>query len=252
MKRPTVVIAEDERVLRAEIRETLLAIWPEIEICAEAETGLEALAAFERFKPAILLLDIEMPGMSGLEVARQASGQAHIAFITAHNQHAVAAFERGAVDYLLKPISSSRLALTVGRLKDRLQGVPAELGPILELLTASATLAKRYLRWISVTRGEEIQLITVEEICYFRSTEKYTTVVTASGEYLITTALKVLCEQLDPETFVKVHRGILVNLNAIRSLHRSLSGGLEIRLKKRSEILPVSAAHAAFFKQVSK
>jgi DNA-binding LytR/AlgR family response regulator len=151
---------------------------------------------------------------------------------------------------LLKPISTVRLALTVDRLKDRLKLPPAALASVLEWLTTSSQPAKPYLRWISVTRAEEIQLITTEEICYFRSSEKYTTVVTAVGEHLIDTPLKVLGEQLDPANFVKVHRGIVVNLNAIRSLHRSLSGHLEVRLKHRPELLPVSAAHAAFFKKI--
>src|ERR1700722_3937925 len=249
MNRPKLVIAEDELLLRIEIRETLLSLWPEVEICAEVENGLEALAALDRHRPAILLLDIEMPGMTGLEVAREASGRAHVVFITAHNQHAVAAFERGAVDYLLKPLSLSRFALTVERLKDRLKTPPAALGPVLEWLTASTPMTKRYLRWVSVTRAEEIQLITMEEVCYFRSTEKYTAVVTATGEHLISTPLKVLCEQLDPMVFVKVHRGIVVNMNAIRGLNRNFNGRLEIRLKQRSEVLPVSAQHADFFKE---
>jgi DNA-binding LytR/AlgR family response regulator len=250
MKRPKVVIAEDELLLRTEIRENLLALWPEIEICAEAENGFEALAAFERYQPAILFLDIQMPGMTGLDVARHASGRAHVVFITAHDAHAVAAFERGAVDYLLKPISPVRLALTVDRLKDRLKLPPAALAPVLEWLATSSQPAKSYLRWIRVTHADEIQLITTEEICYFRSSEKYTTVVTAAGEHLIDTPLKVLGEQLDPANFVKVHRGIVVNLNAIRSLHRTLGGHLEVRLKQRPELLPVSAAHAAFFKPI--
>lgn len=250
MKRPKVVIAEDEVLLRAEIRDALLALWPEIEICAEVDNGIEALAALERYAPQILMLDIQMPGLTGLEVARRTSGRAHVVFITAHDQHAVAAFERGAVDYLLKPISSSRLALTIDRLKERLNSVPADLGQILDWLTTSAPSAKRYLRWISVVRGEEIRLITTEEICYFRSAEKYTAVVTADGEHLVGTALKVLCDQLDPTTFVRVHRGIVVNLNAIRSLHRDFRGRLEIRLKQRPDILPVSAAHSAFFKEL--
>jgi DNA-binding LytR/AlgR family response regulator len=247
---PKVVIAEDELLLRTEIRDTLLSLWPEVEVCAEVENGFEALAALERHRPAILLLDIQMPGMTGLEVAREASGRAHVVFITAHDQHAVAAFERGAVDYLLKPLALSRFALTIDRLKDRLKEPPAALGPVLEWLTTSVPMTKRYLRWVNVTRGEEIQLIMMEEVCYFRSTEKYTAVVTAAGEHLISTPLKALCEQLDPMTFVRVHRGIVVNINAIRSLNRNFGGRLDIRLKQRSEVLPVSAKHAAFFKEI--
>jgi DNA-binding LytR/AlgR family response regulator len=250
MNRPKVLIAEDEALLRVELRETLLKLWPEIEICAEVDNGFEALAALERYMPQVLMLDIQMPGVSGLEVARRARGRAHVAFITAHNEHAVAAFEHGAVDYLVKPISEARLAVAVDRLKERLQGPPAELAQLLQLLSTSLPVPQRYLRWISVVRGEEIRLITTEEICYFRSTEKYTTVVTTDSKHLIGTALKTLLEQLDPNTFVKVHRGIVVNLNAIHSLHRDFRGRLEIRLKQCADILPVSAAHSAFFKQL--
>jgi DNA-binding LytR/AlgR family response regulator len=250
MKRPRVVIAEDEAVLRAEVREALLGLWPEMDICAEVDNGVDALAALERCRPQILFLDIQMPGLSGLEVARHASSRAHVAFITAHDQHAVSAFERGAVDYVLKPISLPRLALTVDRLKTRMKSPPAELDQLLEWLTPGLQAPRQYLRWISVVRGEEIRLITTEEICYFRSAEKYTAVVTVDAEHLVATALKVLFEQLDPRTFVKVHRSVVVNLNAIRSLHRDFGGRLEIRLKQRPEILPVSSAHAAFFKNL--
>jgi DNA-binding LytR/AlgR family response regulator len=249
MKRPLVLIAEDEALLRAELRDALLELWPEIEVCAEVDTGIEALAALEQHRPQILFLDIQMPGLTGLEVARRASGRAHVAFVTAHDQHAVAAFERGVVDYVLKPISLARLALTVDRLKERLLGPPAELEQLLEAL-GRLPVPNRYLRWLSVVRGEEIRLITTEEICYLRSTDKYTAVVTADAEYLVATALKVLQAQLDPSAFVRVHRGIVVNLNAVRSLHRDFRGRLEIRLKQRPEILPVSAAHSAYFKQL--
>jgi DNA-binding LytR/AlgR family response regulator len=250
MNRPKVLIAEDESLLRAELRDALTELWPESDICAEVDNGSDALIALQRYAPQILFLDIQMPGPTGLEVARHASGRAHVVFITAHHQHAVAAFERGAVDYVLKPISLSRLALTVERLKERLKIAPAELGELLEWLKTSLPSANHYLKWVSVVRGDEIRLITTDEICYFRSAEKYTAVVTADGEHLIGTALKVLCEQLDPATFVRVHRGVVVNLNAIHSLHRDFRGRLEIRLKQRPDILPVSAAHATFFKQL--
>jgi DNA-binding LytR/AlgR family response regulator len=249
MKRPRILIAEDEALLRVELRDALLALWPEIEICAEVDNGLEALAALEQCSPQVLFLDIQMPGLTGLEVARRASGRVHVVFVTAHDEHAIAAFERGAVDYVLKPISLPRLGLTVSRLKERLLSPPAELEKLFEML-AQMPVSNRYLRWLSVVRGEEIRLITTEEICYLRSTDKYTAIVTADGEHLVATALKVLCEQLDPSTFVRVHRGILVNLNAVRSLHRDFRGRLEIRLKQRPEILPVSAAHSAFFKEL--
>ena len=126
MNRPKVLIAEDESLLRVELRDALTALWPEVDICAEVENGFEALNALKLHEPQILLLDIQMPGLTGLEVARHASGRAHVAFITAHDQHAVAAFERGAVDYVLKPISLTRLAVTVDRLKERLKSAPLD------------------------------------------------------------------------------------------------------------------------------
>ena len=250
MSGPTAIIAEDEPVLRAEIRETLSSLWPDLVICAECSNGVEAANALERFAPQILFLDLQMPGMTGLDVARQAGGRAHVVFVTAFDQHAIAAFEQGALDYVVKPVSAARLAITVERLKARLRSAPADLRGIEDLLKRVAVDDKRYLKWLTVPHGGELQLVTTEEICYLRADNKYTSVVTADAEFLLTSPLKDLKDKLDPEHFWQVHRGVIVNVNAIRTIHRTFRGGLELRLKERNEVLPVSSAHAHLFKTV--
>ena len=250
MNRPRAVIAEDEALLRGEIRETLTSLWPELEICAEAADGFEALRALEQLAPEILFLDIQMPGLSGLEIAQHASRRAHVVFITAYDHHAVAAFEQGALDYVLKPITAARLAQTVARLKERRSAAPADLNEVVARLRAALSDAQGYLQWISILHGGELRLITVNEICYFRASDKYVAVVTMDSEYLISTPIKSLCEQLDPKVFWRIHRSVIVNVNAIRSLHRDLRGSLSVRLKQRPESLQVSATFAHLFKHM--
>ena len=177
------VIAEDEPVLRAELKEKLTALWPGLRIVGEAEDGIEALDALERCKPQVMFLDIEMPGLSGLEVARAASGRCHIVFVTAYNHHAVSAFEQGAVDYVMKPFSNARLAAAVTRVRERLDAAPADLAGLLEALRVQAP-KRGYLHWINASQGQNVRLITTAEVCYFKADNKYTLVVTAEGEAL--------------------------------------------------------------------
>jgi DNA-binding LytR/AlgR family response regulator len=244
------VIAEDEVVLRGELRDTLAKVWPELLICAEAADGIEALRALNEHRPDILFLDIQMPGMSGLDVAKQASGKCHVAFVTAYDKYAVAAFEQGAVDYVMKPFSAARLATTVARLKEKAAGVPANLDGLLKALAEAAGSAKEYLRWITASQGDELRLITVEEICYFRSDDKYTVVVTAQQESVIRRPIKELVEELDPQLFWQIHRGTLVNVNAISGVTRDMGGRLRVKLKERKEMLPVSEPYVHLFKQM--
>jgi DNA-binding LytR/AlgR family response regulator len=246
----TALIAEDEPLLREELKELLSAEWPELVICAETADGVAALQALEHFSPQVLFLDIQMPEMSGLEVAQRASGRAHVVFITAYDQYAVKAFERGALDYLQKPISAERLRLTVARVKERLRMPPADLRGVAELLRSLAPLETEYLRWLTVPCGEELRLVTAEDICYLRAENKYTTVVTADAEFLLNSTLKQMREKLNPQLFWQTHRSFVVNVGAIQAVHRSFRGGMEIKLKKRSELLPVSAAHAHLFKHL--
>ena len=244
----TALIAEDEPILAAEIREELGRLWPELAICATVHDGHEALREIERHQPQVLFLDVKMPGLTGIEVARVMGTRAHVVFITAFDQYAVQAFEEGAVDYLLKPLDPARLARAVRRVKDRLTRPPADLSGLLEQLQRGP--ANDRLRWITVLRGTDIHLITVEDICYFRADNKYIAVVTAESESLITTPLKELVERLDPAVFWQIHRGVIVNINAVKSVRRTLAGHLELRLKQRSETLRVSAANAHLFKHM--
>jgi DNA-binding LytR/AlgR family response regulator len=243
------VIAEDERELAEELRETLAKVWPELAIVGEADDGFEALRLVESRAPDVLFLDIQMPGMTGLEVARQVNGRCHVVFVTAYDQHAVAAFEAGALDYVMKPFSAARLATSVARLKSKLASAPANLDGILRTL-ADAAAKKQYLRWITATQGDDLRLITVEEICYVKADNKYTVIVTPDRESLIRRAIRELADELDPQVFWQIHRGTLVNVNAIAGVTRDLAGKLRVRLKQRQETLPVSESYTHLFRSM--
>jgi DNA-binding LytR/AlgR family response regulator len=245
------LIAEDEPLLAAEIREELARAWPALEIIATVHDGHAALAAADEHAPEVLFLDVQMPGLDGLEVARILGARAHVVFITAFDHYAVQAFDEGAVDYLLKPLDAARLARAVLRLKQRLGQTPADLRGLVDRIREQAPAASEGpLRWITVQLGRELRLITVEDICYFRADNKYVSVVTAEGEALISTPLKDLLARLDPEVFWQVHRGTVVNVNAVRSVVRGVSGKLALQLKQRPEKLEVSATYAPRFKQL--
>jgi DNA-binding LytR/AlgR family response regulator len=249
MQQRKAVIAEDEPLLRAELKEMLTRLWPELSICAETEDGVEALHAIEQHAPDVLFLDIQMPGMSGLEVARQAGSKCHIVFVTAYDQYAVAAFEQGAVDYVMKPFSASRLATTIARLKEKAGSAPANLeGLVQALLKASGT--KEYLRWITATQGQDLRLITVDEICYFQADSKYTLVVTPQQQSLIRRPIKELVQELDPAMFWQIHRGTVINVNAIAGVHRDLGGQLRVKFRDRTETLSVSEPYVHLFKSM--
>lgn len=241
-----ILIAEDEPRLAAEIREELLKLWPQAEVCAVVHDGHAALQALETLQPEVCLLDVQMPGLSGLEVARLIGNRAHVVFITAYEQYALQAFDEGAVGYLLKPLDVVKMARTLARVKERLHQPPADLSGLGE----PNGQALEPLRWLTVQRGRELQLITVDDVQYFRADNKYVAVVTADNEALISLPLKELVARLDGERFWQVHRSTIVNVGAIRSVSRSLSGKLSIALKQRPETLEVSAAYAHRFKQL--
>jgi len=249
MKSPTAVIAEDEPLLREEIRNTLTELWPELTICGEAADGLQAIEALDNFHPHILFLDIQMPGRNGLEVARHASGKAHVVFITAYDAYAVQAFEEGALDYVLKPISPERMKLTVQRLQERMREPPADLSHLADLLKSIVKPEAQYLKWLTVPHASELRVVAVSEILYLQADNKYTTIATRSSSFLLTSSLKEMQSKLDPAVFWQIHRSTVVNISAIDTIYRSFRGALEIKLKDRSELLPVSAAHAHRFKQ---
>jgi DNA-binding LytR/AlgR family response regulator len=226
----------------------LRALWPELRIVARASDGVAALQAIDKHAPQLAFLDIHMPLISGIDIARQIAGRCHIAFITSYDEYAIDAFEAGAVDYVLKPPRATRLATTVHRLKARLQQPPADLRRILNGLVQGPPA--RYLQWINASRGAAVRLITVDEILYFKSDEKYTLVVTPDSEALIRKKIKELSEELDPTMFWQVHRSTLVNVHAIDSIMRDDRGNLKLRLKHRPESLAVSEPYVHLFRQM--
>ena len=243
------VIAEDEPVLLAQLRDMLANVWPELAIVGEAEDGFQALRLLEQFQPDVLFLDIQMPGMTGLEVAKQASGRCHVVFVTAYDKYAVAAFDEGAVDYVMKPFTAARLATAIGRVKAKMASVPANLDGILKTL-ADAAQKKEYLRWITASQGNDLRLITVDEIAYIKADSKYTIVVTQGHESLIRRPIKELVDELDPKLFWQIHRGTLVNVNAIAGVTRDIAGKLRVKLKNRSETLAVSDPYVHLFRSM--
>lgn len=245
MTRATAIVAEDEAVLRDQLVEQLAQLWPELEIRGQATDGIQALRLLDEHQPDVLFLDIEMPGATGLEVARQANGRCHVVFVTAYDEHAIAAFDQGAVDYLLKPLSAARLHTALARVKSRIGQAPQ---PIESVLAAAPRPAR--LRWINASVGPNLRLITVEEIVYFQADNKYTRVVTRDGEALIRKSLKELVDELDPEQFWQIHRSTLVNVASIAGAARDFRGRLLVKLKDSGDTLLVSDTYTHLFRQM--
>ena len=250
------VVAEDEELLRTSLLLQLGEVWPGLRIVAECEDGASALEAIAEHKPDVAFLDIRMPGLTGIEVAAalsEVSPRTQVVFVTAYDQYAMDAFEQGAVDYLLKPVARDRLQATVQRLQARVAAGrpdPATLDALLQHLARrpAEPEAAPPLAWITANSGRETRLIMLDEVAYFRADSKYTVVVTAEGEALLRTPLKELLEALDPRQFRQVHRSTIVNLKAVASVVRDDSGKGTLRLKGRSETLPVSVPFMALFK----
>lgn len=244
------LIADDEPLLRADLRSRLARLWPELVICAEAADGNAALEALDRERPDIAFLDIRMPGRTGLEVAREVAGRCHLVFITAYDRHAVEAFERGAHDYLVKPVSDARLQAMVARLKERLGSPPVKLDALLRELSKHLLPRREFLRWIKASHGNALKLVPIEEVLFFHADDKYTRVITAAGESLIRKPIKELTEELDPERFWQIHRSTVVNASAIAGVTRDAVGRIRVRIKGASENLEVSRSYAHLFRQM--
>lgn len=261
------VIADDERLMREQLRARLAEVWPELEIVAEAKNGLEAVQFVEQQHPDVVFLDIRMPGRTGLEAARdilqlpvddEAGGWpgCEIVFITAYDEYALQAFEQGAADYVLKPAERERLAQTVARIRKRLAGragPEAPAGPNLQQLLQQLAAqpgagAPAKLKWIQASVGPAIQMIPVEDVLFFISDEKYTRVQTATLEALIRKPIKELVEELDAELFWQIHRSTLVNVNAIAGVTRDLRGRQIVSVKGHPQKLEVSRSFAGLFK----
>ena len=256
---PTALLADDEALLREDLRDKLAALWPELTIVAEAANGLEAEAMIAQCQPDIAFLDIKMPGQTGIEVAQKTKGNTRVVFVTAYDQYAVQAFENEATDYLLKPITRDRLTQTVARLKTALaQSAPLpDMSHLLNLLSRAASGAtqagaptKQPMRWIRASRGDVTYQISVDEVLFFQSDDKYTIVNTANGEHVIRMPLSELLESLDGEQFWQVHRSTVVNVRFITSSKRDGDGHVSLAIKGHPKALPVSRAYQHLFKQM--
>ena len=255
MANPKAIIADDEEQLRIYLRSKLSGLWPELDICAEAENGLKALELIEKNRPDIAFLDINMPGLSGLEVARSITANCRVVFITAYDQYAIEAFENEAIDYLLKPVTDDRLVKTIKRLQKQIADaspLPADIAETLErfISTMKNREAPGFLKWIKVRHGEDVRLISVDEVCYFKAEDKYTVVKTPTGESLIKKSIRQLATALDPDQFWRIHRGTIINVNFIDRINRSFAGRLTLKLEDLPETLTVSRSYAHLFKQM--
>ena len=248
----TALIADDEPALRTELEWLLGDAWPELVVTASVGDGASALEAIDRLQPDVAFLDIRMPPPSGLEVARRVGAGTAIVFVTAYDEHAVEAFEYAAIDYRLKPVLWPRLQDTVRRVKRWLVGGGRSLlDPLtLESLIHRLATAPAYLQWLRVGQGERIEIIAVEDVCFFRSDRKYTAAVTGDAEHLIRTPIADLAKQLDPERFWRVHRGAIVNVGAIKEARRDLRGRYRLSLKNRPEVLRVSVTYGHLFRRM--
>jgi DNA-binding LytR/AlgR family response regulator len=242
------VIADDEPLLRESLRAALAEAWPALEIVAEASNGADAVHAIREHRPQLAFLDIEMPVMSGLEAARALERSTHVVFVTAYDRYAVEAFERGAVDYILKPATAARLAETAARLRSRLGEPPASLDSLVDELSRRIAPPAPPLQWLQASSGNTIRLVNVDDVLYFQSDMKYTRVVTRDAEALVKTALRELAADLDARHFWQVHRGTLVNVRAIESVSVDETGRREIALRGRPERLEVSRTFSHLFK----
>jgi len=256
------VIADDERLMREQLRVRLHEVWPELQIVAEAKNGQEAIDAVHEHRPDLVFLDIRMPEKTGLEAAREIGEACHVVFITAYNEYAVEAFESGAVDYVLKPAERERLELTVTRLKKRLGTKPSDLSALLQKLAARIDLAEgavgatagapagRFLQWIQASMGQQIRMIPVADVLFFTSDEKYTRVQTDGYEALIRKPIKELVDELDPEMFWQIHRATIVNVKAITGISRDFRGRQLVQVKGHATKLEVSRNYTHLFKQM--
>jgi DNA-binding LytR/AlgR family response regulator len=241
----TALIADDEPKLAQDLALRLQELWTGLEIVAVVPNGIQAVAELNRLRPRYAFLDIRMPGLSGLEAARAATGT-RVVFVTAFDEYAIAAFDAAAADYLLKPVSDARLAQCVARLQ-------REAVPPVDLQKLMATIGspqREYLAWLTAGVANTTRLVAVKSVLYFQSTEKYTEVVTAHERHLIRTPLKELIDSLDPREFAQIHRGTIVNLSAIERVERDVLGRCLVHLKDHADVLSVSRTFAGRFRQM--
>ena len=269
------LIADDERLLREQLQSRLKQVWPELEIIGMARDGLEAVRMADELRPDIIFLDIRMPGQTGIEAASDIVSldgwKGELVFVTAYDEYAVSAFERGAIDYLLKPVEAERLQTTRARIEARRKGVgannhtsdPAQASTHAAAQAATDTMMQTLLsvqrqlsgapttpklRWVQASTGATTRLIAVEDILFFRSDEKYTRVQTAEQEALIRVPIKDLLPQLNEEVFWQIHRSTIVNVGEIAAVTRDDTGRQRVSLKRHPELLEVSRSFGHLFR----
>ena len=245
--RKTAIIVDDEATLIDYLATKLAELWPELEILGSAQNGRQALALFAQEQPDIVFLDIHMPGLSGLQVADQLPTHASVVFVTAYDQYAVQAFERAAVDYLLKPVQSDRLARTIERLKDSATAGSEDLRSLLNSIIRPES---DHLHWLRTGLDDVTELVSVEDVLFFKADQKYTSVVTTEREYVIRMSIKELAERLDPRTFWQIHRGIIVRVDEVVSAQRDLRGRYTLKLRSSEQTLRTSASYGHLFKHM--
>lgn len=248
----TALIADDEPLMLARLRTALTAAWPELKIVAECKNGVEALAAWKEYAPDVAFLDIRMPGKSGLEVAAEIGDSAHVIFVTAYDEHAIAAFRNGAADYLLKPVEVSRLQETVQRLQKRIAELPVSAPKDLTAMVKSLleqVKPAQHLKWIRASVGNVTRLIHTDDILFFQSDTKYTRIVTKDSEAFVRTPIRELLDGLDADVFWQVHRGTIVNAHAVDRAVREQPEKLVLHMRGNAEKLVVSRAYYSLFKQ---
>lgn len=261
----TAVLAEDESLLRQFLKKKLEKLWPELAIVGEADDGESAVELIGTLKPTVAFLDIRMPEMTGLDVATaiaQSSPETHVVFVTAYHEYAVAAFERGAVDYLLKPLQEDRLLTTIERLRENIKTddrdaptLPDNMAQLISQLkrdmrASGGGVQMEPLRWIKASLGNTLKLIDVKDVLFFNSDEKYTRVVTATEEALIRKPLRELLDEIDMNQFWQIHRGTIVNVSAISGVTRDFRGDATVKVKGHNEQLKVSRPFSHLFKQM--
>jgi len=243
MTRITALIAEDELPQRQELRTLLAELWPELDVVAECEDGLAALQALEQHRPQVVFLDIRMPGISGLEVARAAGDHCQVIFVTAYEEYALRAFDEGAVDYLQKPVARERLGRALERTRARLAaGTQVDMAALIDMVQSRLAPGGKSIKWITASVANTMKMFAVDEVLFFQAQDKYTRVVTAESEGHIRTPLKELVSALDSETFWQVHRSVIVRVGAIRTVEKDEDGKLRLTVRGHSEVLPVSSA----------
>jgi DNA-binding LytR/AlgR family response regulator len=250
----TALIVDDESPMRDQLRARLRDVWPELTIVGEAANGVDAVTMAKQHKPDIVFLDIRMPGQSGIEAARHLYNSCHIVFVTAYDQYAVDAFEHGAMDYLLKPVTADRLRTTCERLRQRVAKAPDDIGvqlaQLTQILQRGEEKKPEYLRWIQAQVGTSLRMISTKEVLFFQSDEKYTVVQTAQAEMLIRKTLKELEVELDPDEFWRIHRSTLVRVDAIAEVTRDERGRQMLKVRNFPNALEVSRNHAHLFQQM--